>query len=277
MDVVPVVPEEQRDSNTRISPARHWIFTLNNPNELDSAIWKNMGSSGSMKWVCQLEVGEEGTPHLQGYVDFGRKVRPKSLFHDRYHWEKCKHIKASIEYCSKAETRVAGPWACGINIPEQFLLHELRPWQSLLMADLVIQPDDRKVRWYVDKIGGKGKTAICRHICAVYKNRALYVGGKAADIKYAVAEFLKEKQLWVVMLDFTRSVENFISYEAIESIKNGIIFSTKYESGMHLFRPPHVICFSNWQPDLSKLSEDRWDLMDLDLDALEIALDYLGL
>jgi len=265
MEVVPVVPGEGEVSNTRISPSRHWLFTLNNPEELDIALWRNMISDGSMKWVVQHEIGEQGTPHLQGYVDFGRKVRPLSVIKNhRYQWRKIDNIQGTIDYCSKIRTRIAGPWACGIVIPETFLLGVLRDWQKHIMELIAIEPDDRKVNWVVDTRGGKGKTALCKHICGTYKDTSIYVSGKASDIKYAVHEFIKLKRtLHVCLFDFTRSVENFVSYEAIESIKNGIFFNTKYESGMALFKSPHIVCFSNWLPDKSKLSEDRWNIIDI--------------
>ena len=33
-------------------------------------------------------------------------------------------------------------------------------------------------------------------------------------------------------MDFTRDVEEYVSYQAIEAIKNGIFYNTKYESKM---------------------------------------------
>lgn len=265
MEVVPVVPVKKGGGNTRLPPSRHWVFTLNNPLELDIAIWKNMENVGSKKWVCQLERGEAGTPHLQGYVDFGTKVRPLGLFTEKYHWEKCKDIAASIKYCSKAETRIDGPWFRGIEPPVSFTLPLLRPWQSDLMASLNLPAGDRTINWVVDFNGNAGKTALCKHICST--RNAIYICGKAADCKYAVSEWLQgKKPLDIVLFDFTRSLENYVSYEAIESVKNGIFFSSKYESRMDIFRSPHVVCFSNFEPDQSKLSADRWHFIRLGLE-----------
>ena len=51
-----------------------------------------------------------------------------------------------------------------------------------------------------------------------------------------------------------------MSYSAIESLKDGLLFSGKYEGGVKLFPPPHVVIFANFLPDMTKLSIDRWDI-----------------
>ena len=43
-------------------------------------------------------------------------------------------------------------------------------------------------------------------------------------------------------------------------VKNGILYNTKYVSEMRVCDIPHVIVFSNGEPDRSKLSADRWDV-----------------
>jgi len=50
----------------------------------------------------------------------------------------------------------------------------------------------------------------------------------------------------------------------LESIKNGLIVNTKYETGSKLFNSPHIIVFSNMSPDVSAMSMDRWKIICLD-------------
>lgn len=132
---------------------------------------------------------------------------------------------------------------------------ELRPWQSEALKVLEEQ-DDRQVLWVVDPVGNNGKTTLAKYLTAV--NDAFYVqNGKCTDIAYA---YNYEEY---VVFDFTRSQEEHINYSVIESFKNGLIFSPKYNSNMKLFRPCKVIVMSNFMPDLSKLSKDRWNIMRL--------------
>lgn len=85
---------------------------------------------------------------------------------------------------------------------------------------------------------------------------AIYVQGKASDIKAAIVAMAVKPT--IVIFGLPRSMEDYVSYEAIESVKDGIFFSGKYESGMCLFKPPHILIFANFMPDESKLSSDRW-------------------
>ena len=49
-------------------------------------------------------------------------------------------------------------------------------------------------------------------------------------------------------------------YSAFEGIKNGMFVNYKYETQQVLMDPPHVVCFSNEVPDVSALSQDRWEV-----------------
>jgi len=55
-----------------MSRSRGWCFTINNPTDADKVSVKELGVSGTCKYlICGEEVGEEEkTPHLQGYIHF---------------------------------------------------------------------------------------------------------------------------------------------------------------------------------------------------------------
>ena len=114
-------------------------------------------------------------------------------------------------------------------------------------------PDARKVVWFVDEKGNSGKTYITKYLLT--EGDALrFENAKSADVKYA---YNGEK---TVVFDLSRSQETHVNYEVIESVKNGVVFSTKYESQMKVFKTPHVIIMANFAPDESKMSSDRWDI-----------------
>jgi hypothetical protein len=81
--------------------------------------------------------------------------------------------------------------------------------------------------------------------------------GKKADIMYSIMEADMDKCNSVIF-DIPRDNGNKVSYKSIESIKNGMVYSPKYESKHKLFNSPHLICFANCEPEFEKLSNDRW-------------------
>nr|WAE42449.1 MAG: replication associated protein [Cressdnaviricota sp.] len=283
---VPTVSMGKRNSKKPIHPGLHWRFTLNHPSEADIDLWRNVSvdvlkKMGVSKFVVSLEKGEKsGIVHLQGAVQFMIRIRTPTdhvVSDSCYMWFKSDCPKKNFEYCLKPETHVDGPWCYGVVLnkddktkvdlsgPPSFLLSSLRPWQEEIMKLVSVKADDRKVIWVVDPTGGNGKTALCKHICSLMKDNALYVCGKGADVKFGVYEFVKKakKRLDVCLFNFTRDAENFVSYSSIEQIKDGIFYNTKYESGMCMFASPHIVCFSNFEPDLNKLSADRWHVIKL--------------
>jgi len=101
------------------SRARHWCFTLNNPTQEEKQRLSEISttSPGFQYMVYQLELGENETEHLQGYIEFRNVVRfnrVKSLISPRIHLEKRRGTREQArDYCMKEETRVDGPFEFG--------------------------------------------------------------------------------------------------------------------------------------------------------------------
>ena len=81
---------------------RNWCYTINNydEEELKSiADWPDVVYN-----VMGLEVGEEGTPHIQGYVEMNKKCRLSAMkkLNERAHWERREGKQhEAIDYCKK--------------------------------------------------------------------------------------------------------------------------------------------------------------------------------
>ena len=73
-----------------------------------------------------------------------------------------------------------------------------------------------------------------------------------------------EKDLKCVFFGLSRDDASYVSYKSIEILKDGIGFSGKYEAHDILFNPPHVVILSNFAPNLSSLSLDRWIITHID-------------
>lgn len=246
----------------------YWCFTLNNPEdgELDILL------SHSEKFVYQLEEGDEKTPHFQGFVKLAKRARLDTLkgYCERAHFEACKgSAMDNYVYCTKKGGALAGPWIKGYRRPVVDPLggKELRPFQQDIMKIVDSDMEDRSIHWFWETVGNIGKSALCKHLLLTRPSEVLLLGGKAADMKYAISKFCEniENDLKIVIIDIPRTAENYISYIGIEEIKNGAFFSTKYESGQCVFNPPHVICFANFAPNTYTMSADRWNVCDLNV------------
>jgi len=83
--------------------SRGYIFTLNNFSEEE--VQNLQQSQGSKYLIFGKEVGENGTPHLQGYIYFKNKKsfkQVKGFLGDRYHIEAQRgSCQQAIDYCKK--------------------------------------------------------------------------------------------------------------------------------------------------------------------------------
>lgn len=93
---------------------KRWAFTINNFVSVDAPNSWDKEKVVFCYW--QHERGAEGTPHLQGVVVLARSSRISALkkLHATAHWTLCNGtLDQNIEYCSKSDTKVAGPWNYG--------------------------------------------------------------------------------------------------------------------------------------------------------------------
>lgn len=245
------------------SRCRKWHLVLNNYTDEEYKILSEHFIQKGWTYVIGKEIGEENkTPHLQMFVEHKNAISFKYLkkLNSRMNIRKARGNKEqNFQYCSKD-----GDFITNIKmrrpVKDPLKGKTYKPFQEEIINIINTEPDDRVIYWYWEPDGNVGKTTLAKHICLKEKNRTLFLGGKGSDIKYGVKSFIdnKENDLNTCIFHFTRSIENYISYEALESIKDGIFYNSKYESGMVLFNSPHVICFANYEPDTSKLSNDRW-------------------
>lgn len=142
------------------------------------------------------------------------------------------------------------------TIPE----HELRPWQNALKIKLEEEPERRKIIFVVDEIGNSGKSWFAHFYTRLVGEKAqVLLPGKKADMAYALKPGLR-----VLFMDAPRSKQGeFIQYDFLEDLKNGYVFSTKYESRIKSYEPMHVVVNMNEQPDRTKLSEDRFAIINI--------------
>ena len=106
-----------REVRARAPRTRRWVFTLNNPAEhLPGSEGGVFDPGDATYWVYQLERGEAGTEHLQGLLVFGsvKSMDQVLAIVPGGHVERMRgRFDQAKAYCTKEDTRVAGPWEGG--------------------------------------------------------------------------------------------------------------------------------------------------------------------
>lgn len=249
----------------QVIPSKRWCFTLNNFTEEQVSSIVPIFSKFCKIAFFAKETGESGTEHLQGYVEFSIKQRPLNIHLGLKaygcHWEKARgNLADNIKYCSKEGKFV---WSKGIPKPIRLITPD-RPWQKEILEKIAEEPDDRSIHWYWDPVGGVGKTSMCKFLAV--QAGALVLGGKASDIRNAICTHVEAngETPGLVVVNIPRSFDpSYLNYEGFENIKDMCFYSGKYEGGMVVGNPPHLFIFSNTRPDTSKMSEDRWKIVEI--------------
>lgn len=288
------------------SRGKNWCFTLNNYTPADYDKFTRLVETGECVYIIfGKEVGESGTPHLQGFVAFAKRVYltdVKKRLSRTAHFGLARLVPESIEYCKKdGDVFEAGVLPVGqgkrtdiddfkidvksglLNLKEvrekhsvvyakykgfvmeyltdnapkrvipTYMLHE---WQQDLMDKLDAPPDCRTIQFIVDQTGNNGKTWFAHWYADKNADCQVMCPGKRADMAYILRTDIR-----VLILDAPRSKQGeFIQYDFLEDIKNGFIFSPKYESSIKTLANVHLVVLMNEPPDHTKLSTDRFDI-----------------
>lgn len=168
--------------------SRCWVFTLNNYTQDDlERILSLPSTTTNVKYVCYgQEVGESGTPHLQGYIQFKNECRHSSvanLLQRAYVAIRQGSLAQAVAYCQKegnfheaGELRIPkkeNKWSDIVDLAEQgkldvikdeypliYLMHKPK-LESLMSPNLEPFQDDPKNHfewWYGPTGTGKSRT-----------------------------------------------------------------------------------------------------------------------
>lgn len=229
-------------------------------------------------WIFQLECTwpEDGdpNPHYQGYLNLKKKNRSgalknsiKSIF-PAIHFSPASNTgKLALQsYVMKTDTRMDGPWGKrAIYTGRDIWPEEKWPqWQVDLKNYLLTElPDERVIQWIFDDKGGQGKSKFVKWI-EWQKHGMGFDYESAQNLKFVVCENPPQR---VYLFDCTKSAPKGIAIEelycALEAIKNGRIRHGKYKGGAIMMDTPHVVVFANFKPDSTKMTQGRFNVIDI--------------
>ena len=221
------------------------------------------------QFVYQLNLEPGRSPVFIGFLHLQKKCRPTALVTKLAALPGLEVFAATIEEVGFIRrlmipgtrgTRVGGPWASEEVYRGEDLPSELLPYQAEI-RDYVLGPvDPREILWLVDYHGNTGKSIFAKYMYHHHGCLKL-TWGDTGDILNVVFKMPARR---CYIFDLSRTKPKTFSqqdlYAAIEDIKNGYIFNTKYETGVRVMNPPHVLVFANVPPDLRCLTGDRWNV-----------------
>lgn len=136
----------------------------------------------------------------------------------------------------------------------------LNDWQTIVNDIILNPPDDRKINFVVDELGNRGKSWLTRWWFSHRDDMQRLSIGKRDDLAYAIDP---SKKLFV--FDIPRGQSEFVQYGILEQLKDQMLFSPKYISVEKVFpEPVHVVVFMNEFPDYDKMTNDRFNVINLD-------------
>ena len=122
--------------------------------------------------------------------------------------------------------------------------------------------DDRKVYCIIGHEGNNGKSTFAKYICNLdMEKRKCLKSGKGPDMAYLIRNM---DQLEVICMDLTRSDPKYFQSKFLETLKDRVIQSTKYQSSFIVLETsPACVIFTNKHLRWHHLSRDRWAIADL--------------
>lgn len=210
------------------------------------------------KWVMGAETGQNGYDHWQ--------IRMQT----RYTWdEMCEIWKGfHVEEASdkwEYETKEGIYWTSEDHRENrQMRFGEMRFAQKQALEALRATNDREVMVWY-DQTGNVGKSWFTG---ALWERGLAYVVPPTVDtvkgmMQYVASSYIDHGWRPFVVIDIPRSWKwSEQLYTAIESIKDGLVYDTRYNSRMINIRGVKVLVMCNTLPKLDKLSADRWVIYD---------------
>jgi len=188
------------------------------------------------------------------------------------HWSPSSNNSgAGFNYVMKLDSRVRGPWKDDDPMPnvwDEDLELPLRTWQRMLVEKIRGPISKRAITFVLDRDGGKGKTHLKTWLSMKKLACVVPVLSEPKDIAQLIMSKIKKtgKIPTCFVLDIPRALKttkHLAFMSALESLKDGYVYDTRYSFTDQHMKRPHVVVFCNKLPPVEALSADRIEVLDL--------------
>lgn len=186
------------------SRSRNWVFTLNNPDGL-----LEFSDKCDVRYaIYQGEIGESGTYHFQGYVQFSQPTtmsRVRSAIGGAPHLEiRAGSHQEAVRYVSKEDTRVDGPYEYGQPVDDQGARNDLATFYKLVRGGKDdLQLADNNFGLFSRYLRGIDRVRLCASEPRKEKTRVILVIGPSGSGKTSWVHkfkvgglYTKGKDIW---------------------------------------------------------------------------------
>lgn len=256
--------------------ARVFDITISGENDREKII--EIFKEIAKKWTFQLEKGEQtGYLHYQCRVNLKEKMtttglasnlRANSLVGSIFVSPTSEVNRNNMFYVTKTDTKVEGPWSDtdkpSLRTVSKIEKLGLHPWQKSL-ADKVREYDDRTIHVLIDQLGNHGKSAFCKYMWEHENAQPMPGMMKCGQdiIQFAMCQPYAKTYI----IDMPRAMKKSKLYEfysGIETLKNGMLYDTRYHGRFTYIDEPNIIVMTNCMPKLKYLSRDRWQMWEIE-------------
>ena len=244
-------------NSKQVSPSSKWCFTLNNFTIEEKNIILKYFIENNFLYIIGEEVGEQGTPHLQGFCcsKNNKKFRLTKLENllkrdgvkPMRNFRAKGTVRENFEYCSKDNNYMSN-----MNKLFREIYKPLEPTKDFMIEILNLLKcdiDDRNIYWYYGN-QGIGKTWFVKYLVMNYG--AILLGLRANDNKNAILQYYNTNgyfpDLILINIGWDKNLDK-VNYSMFEEIKDMCFYSGKYEGGMICGPNPNLIIFANDKPE----------------------------
>ena len=192
-------------------------------------------------------------------IDMGKKIHDALIKGTVIEDALPKHIREALYIFRKS------------RCPMDIINVNLRPWQKELIENIKV-PTAREVIWVKGFKGNEGKTFFQKYIQSLFgysRVAMLDLKSKTANILHALRKFPLSTTDIFFFNDARAINHETCCYTVLEHIKDGSATASKFNSEVIQFKTPNVVVvFSNRDPDMKQLSQDRWKVYYINKDGL---------
>lgn len=218
-------------------------------------LYDSIAKLGVERAVFGKEVGEGGYEHWQGRIVFKKGIALERL---RMYWPIVHWTPTQVrdfDYCTKD----GDYWCSWEGALREYQTMELVGWQNQVLEKVQCQ-NDRRVTVVVDERGACGKTTLAKIITA--RHLGAYCPA-LDDAKDYMAWALAHKTARIFCINIPKAEDRTKDkslWSAVEQMKDGYLWDKRNHWQEAWIKPPKVLVLTNAIPNVTMLSDDRWQI-----------------